>query len=383
MNNNIFKLNISRVQLVFSIVFLSLCLFVGSSFAQRSTTKKYIGTDRAKAIALEHAKVSAANANFLKVSLDYENGREVYDVEFLSGDSEYDYEIDAFTGKIIEYGRDIKNYERPKTDRKYSLQFDKNFKPSVVKSGDKGNHIGMDRAESIALQHAGVTRVNANILKSALDYENGRDVYEIEFISASTEYDYEIDAVTGNIIKFDNELEKYNAKSDVKNLGNKTRYNNSRRDSSRYIGEEKAKAIAVKHAGVSANNVRYTKTSLDRDDGIEKYEIEFRHGRNEYEYEVDAITGKIIKFDSEVGKYSSKNVRDNKSYIGEEKAKAIAIKHAGVPANSVKYTKVSLDKDDGAEKYEIEFRYGKTEYEYEIDAVTGKIINFEKDYKRR
>ncbi len=60
-------------------------------------------------------------------------------------------------------------------------------------------------------------------------------------------------------------------------------------------------------------------------------------------------------------------------------AKEIALNHAGLTASQVTFTKAKLDKDDGRYIYEIEFRYNIYEYEYEIDAITGTILDFERE----
>ena len=67
-----------------------------------------------------------------------------------------------------------------------------------------------------------------------------------------------------------------------------------------------------------------------------------------------------------------------KDEITAEKAKEIALKHAGL--SKAAWVKVEKDRDDGRIKYEIEFRDGRMEYEYEIDVETGKILKAEKDY---
>ena len=60
---------------------------------------------------------------------------------------------------------------------------------------------------------------------------------------------------------------------------------------------EEAQNIALSHAGVSAADARFTKTKLDYDDGISKYEIEFVVGTYEYDYEINAANGTIIEYD--------------------------------------------------------------------------------------
>ena len=66
--------------------------------------------------------------------------------------------------------------------------------------------------------------------------------------------------------------------------------------------------------------------------------------------------------------------------IGEDAAKAIALENAGVDAKDVKFVRCNLEWDDGIWKYDIEFRQGKTEYDAEIKADDGYIIDFETDF---
>ena len=68
-------------------------------------------------------------------------------------------------------------------------------------------------------------------------------------------------------------------------------------------------------------------------------------------------------------------------FIGEEKAKEIALQKAGLTAEDVTFTKIGLDRDDGVWQYEIEFRQDKTEYETDRNAVDGTIIKWEIDSK--
>ena len=67
--------------------------------------------------------------------------------------------------------------------------------------------ISSDKAKQLALSHAGVSASNAQRYHSKLDLEDGRRVYEIEFDAGGYEYDYEIDAKTGEILKFDKEIQ--------------------------------------------------------------------------------------------------------------------------------------------------------------------------------
>ena len=131
-----------------------------------------------------------------------------------------------------------------------------------------------------------------------------------------------------------------------------------------YIGAEKAKEIALNHAGVAADKAQYLKCEFDRDDGIAVYDVEFYYDRVEYDYEINAKNGKIIKVEKDG--FGINVPTPDQEYIGMVNAKA-------------KKVKVDFEFDDGIAKYEVEFHADKFDYDYEIDAVSGRIIKVEKD----
>ena len=67
------------------------------------------------------------------------------------------------------------------------------------------NLISKEEAKKIAFSHAKVTEADVKKLKVDLDYEDGIQVYEVDFEAAGFEYDYDINAKTGEITKFDKE----------------------------------------------------------------------------------------------------------------------------------------------------------------------------------
>lgn len=159
----------------------------------------------------------------------------------------------------------------------------------TANGGTQGQLIGEERAKSIALNHAGLTAAQVTFIKAIQDWENGRQVYEVEFYVTSTyaEYDYEIDAYTGEIVGFDYDAEDYRPPVG----GNDS-------TGSAYIGEAKAKSIAVSQVkGATVSNVRWKKVKLDFDDGRWEYDVEFIYGSYEYEFEIDAYSGKILSRD--------------------------------------------------------------------------------------
>ncbi len=70
---------------------------------------------------------------------------------------------------------------------------------------------------------------------------------------------------------------------------------------------------------------------------------------------------------------------DNTAGITEQDAMKAALEHAGLKENDLTSRHIEKDSEDGKEIYEIEFYAGSSEYEYEIDAATGKILGWEED----
>lgn len=79
-------------------------------------------------------------------------------------------------------------------------------------------------------------------------------------------------------------------------------------------------------------------------------------------------------------KTSSPAPSTNSTYIGAEKAKSIALNHAGISETEAKFLEIELDRDDYIKKYEVNFYFGDFEYDYDINAETGEIISAEKEY---
>ena len=151
----------------------------------QNTSSGMITADQAKSKALAHAGLNANQVNFVRAYLDWDDGRQVYDVEFYTSDyKEYDYEIDAYTGAVLSFDYDADYYAPP------------------ANNTQSGSYISQSEAIRIALSYvSGATQSNVRYAK--LDRDDGRLEYEVEIIYGTTEYDFEIDAYTGTVISRD------------------------------------------------------------------------------------------------------------------------------------------------------------------------------------
>lgn len=249
-------------------------------------------------------------------------------------------------------------------------------------SASQSAYIGLEAAKEAALKHAGFSASDATFVEAEYDYDDGRMVYEVEFHVKGTEYDYEIDAQTGAVVKYKNEQNGANTGS------------SGSANTSSFIGESAAKAAALSHAGVSESSTKYCNAWLEYDDGrAECYEVEFMAGNTRYEYKIALTSATVLESERESyggsgssgqstgqsGSQTSGGSGTSSTDIGAEKAKSIALNHAGISASQTSEMKVEQDWDDGVLEYEVEFKAGGVEYEYTIHGGTGQILKYESD----
>lgn len=167
--------------------------------------------------------------------------------------------------------------------------------------GKNSNRITIEQAKEIALKHAGLTKDQVSFIETENDIDNGRQKYDIEFYCNGKEYDYEISAINGEIIQFDNDINKYNNQNNNQSNTQNNNVNNvqSNAHNTADISLDKAKQIALSHAGLTSSQVTFKRTELDFDDGIQKYEVEFYYNNREYSYEINANTGDILSYEQD------------------------------------------------------------------------------------
>lgn len=157
------------------------------------------------------------------------------------------------------------------------------------------------------------------------------------------------------------------------------------------VSRQAAKNTALNHAKAKTNAIKGYEIELEYKKGVPYYDIEFKYNNYEYDYLINAKTGKIAKVEKKAiktakktttkktTKTAAKTATNNTVKITAEKAKSTVLSHAKLSASKVYAYKCKLDKEGKIYVYEIEFKSGKYEYEYEINASTGKITDFEKE----
>lgn len=268
-----------------------------------------------------------------------------------------------------------------------SGQIQLNHIESVGVASDKA-YIGETKAQETALAHAGVTASSISSYEIELDYEKGVMVYEVEFKANGYEYSYDINAVTGEVVKYEKEkdddaTQSKTTKTNANSAETATSTAQSAATTSTYIGQAKAREIALAHAGVTADSVYQYSVELDIKKTQAVYEIEFKAGAYEYDYDINATTGAVISYEKERNDDITRQGNNNGAgvtgtVIGETQAREIALAHAGVSADSVYGYEFELDYDNGQAVYEIEFKAGGYDYSYDINATTGTILQSKK-----
>lgn len=329
-----------------------------------------IGTAAAASAAIKYAGVSASAATY-DVDPELDEYPAYYEVELYTASGEFDYNVDAWTGEILKGPANVSNIPGTST-------------PPGTSGG-----ISAHKAKSIALTDAGVSESSALGLRVKQDWDDGVAIYEVEFRYNGAEYEYDIRSSDGSILKSERDDDNDYFYAAVPSA------------SSSLVGEAAAQSAALTHAGVKESDTSYLSCRLEYDDGrVECYEVEFQAGTTQYEYEIGPYDGAVWKAERETraavpasgattgtsgntagssAGNSSGATSGGSSLISAEAAKSAALAHAGVSASNVYEFKCELDRDDGVSLYEVEFKSGGMEYEYEIDAYTGAVLKAEQD----
>ena len=182
-----------------------------------------------------------------------------------------------------------------------ALKFDALAKLSVeelkdmAEAGAPAMPIGRDAARTAAEQYAGTTALNSVTAEVDPELDESPAHYEVELHTAWGEFEYRVDAYTGKVLSGQKDLP-----GTAPGQGDVSRPSDSKNTPSGDIGYAKARSIALSHAGVSENKAYDMNIELDDEDGRVVCEVEFKSGNMEYDYEIDASSGAILKHETEL-----------------------------------------------------------------------------------
>lgn len=186
----------------------------------------------------------------------------------------------------------------------------------------------MDEARALALDHAGVAGDEADISREALEEDNGVWVYAFHFRTENAQYEYKINANTGEVRSMIREVfpepvpetaqpsasplptgSMAPAETDPQpsaeaqptqsgDLADPSPSPDPSQPASMYIGGDRARSIALDHAGLTASQVIVTGTVIRRDGGHVVYQVKFRQGQTRYVYQIDAQSGEVLGYET-------------------------------------------------------------------------------------
>lgn len=244
----------------------------------------------------------------------------------------------------------------------------------LAETGAPAMPIGKEKAISLAKEYAGVTESHTSYAEADAELDDVPPHYEVELYFGNGEYEYIVDGYSGEILRG-----KAGVAADAP-----AEQQTPAQSAEQMISEDSAFDIAVKHFSTKypeadAGSLQRRSVKLDRDDGKLHYDVEFFISGYEVDYKIDAYSGDITSWDTDYEAPRSTSSASASGDIGADKAKAIALSHAGLSEAQVSRLRAEKDKDNGRLEYEVEFSADGMEYDYTIDAATGSILEHEKD----
>lgn len=144
------------------------------------------------------------------------------------------------------------------------------------------------------------------------------------------------------------------------------------------VSTEEAKEIAYRHAGISLDAIYTSRVKIETENDRTIYNVEFWTNMVEYDYDIDAESGEILKSSEEHAYHRHHHYKKNaRSDIGIEAAAEKAL--ARVEGASKRHLNIRKDYDHGRLMYEGEIRYSGYEYEFEIDSSSGEFVEWSKE----
>jgi uncharacterized membrane protein YkoI len=252
-------------------------------------------------------------------------------------------------------------------------------------------YITEEQAKEIAFTHASVTQDNVSLLRVQFDYDDWRAVYEVDFYSDYNEYDYDIDATTGEILGYDVDMEHNvgaipqtgNTSTGNTPTGN-TQTNTQSQTTS--AASQNTQSDTQSQTTQSAQNTQAVNQPTQSDAPASQNTqatapvSQVTQSASPSPQNTQATAPANTQDSAPAAAPAPGNSTSNDSWISSTDAENAALSHAGVTSSDVSYLRSHLDRDDGKTMYEVSFYYNYMEYEYDVDALTGNILSFDQDY---
>ena len=303
-----------------------------------SAKASYISMDAAQSKALNAANVDAANVESYSAQMGDVGTTTCYEVQFVSDGYAYYYAVNATDGEIVKVTKTPVGEEpiqaQPEQTTDASASQTGETTPSTA-TGNQNNtattkptagqttttpaangQITLEQAKETALKHAGLKADAVTFVKAEQDYENGKLVYEVEFVTNDggkvVEYDYEIDAATGSVVSYDYDAENYVSAKGATTVS---------------VDEATAKQTVLnKVPGATAANIYEWK--LDFDDGRWEYDGKIVYNLMEYDFTVDAQRIALRAHPDALGqRLLAQHLRNVIAEIARQTAHALYLQH--------------------------------------------------------
>ncbi|MBP3900413.1 MAG: PepSY domain-containing protein [Blautia sp.] len=308
-----FFMNITAAAILGTTV-LGAALSASAAEAQAPTIEQAIQT------AFTDAGVTGDQAIIYKQGFDFENGKKVFDVNFIVPEqTKFEYTIDRETGTIF-------TQERDAWEADDSIDF-----ANLISAGGIATEITGDEAKEFALKDAGFTEDQVFVYKVITNFDDGIGFYEVNFfIPGDMIYEYDLDPITGSVIKV--EKDRWDAEDEMEfkaliegstaapaagtaakpaktaPAAGTTTTTPAAGQTAGLISEDEAIGIAAADAGYTMAEINVRKSALEFDDGIQKYEICFITGDGGvFDYDINSATGAILAKDFEYAQTDDDN----------------------------------------------------------------------------
>ncbi len=331
MGKDVYKVEIEEIGAKYEYIFDAADFTLLDSEIEFETdlpTGSYIDEQTALSLALKAAGATAGDISTKVVRSEFEDGRKIFKASFDFRSYRYDVSVDAVSGDIVKFSKSALEADAPAF-----------FEDITAES-----------AKEIALAFVfkdGETRTEYTFRKVKLDREDGQFVYEVELLAKGAEYEFEISAEDGAIL--DVEIDSVKSQQSAPLPENR-----------QFITREEAIAAVKKVAG---EDIYILEVEIDKEGSKYFYEIEARVNGVKREYKVDALSGEILNA-----------AAPSEAVISEEEAVSKALQIFQLASDAVDRQIVKLEFEDGVLRYIVKLYVGNIEYEAEIDATTGAVL---------